>query len=426
MNRGASTVEPNRMRKRGVLVALLVTVVGGLLVAWLAYPSVGALLVRRELEKHGIQVVEVAPITLSGRSITLPRLVLRHPSVASTPIRLEDVAIVLQRPTISDPLRAEVEEVTVAHTFIDEQPVRVVVNAAERRATITLPPTKLSEPALATLLRRFAPQLSPLALAGEIEVVLTHSPVQTSLRAQFRDGQAEVSGTPALGIRGSLNLQLLPHLSTIDPAILQIAEIQALTPISELRVQVTGHAVSEAGRYDIEIQSARAALLGGVVSVVPGRLVSGSQHHLTVKFRGIDLTQLLSLYPQSAVRATGKLRGTVPLTFAAPGVSVRNGLVLADPPTGTLQATLPDGALPDDHGGQMRLVREALRNFHYTKLEADLTAEPSGAIHLATRLTGGNPELNNGRLMNVNIGIDENIVDLLGSIRAAANVGEGL
>ena len=216
----------------------------------------------------------------------------------------------------------------------------------------------------------------------------------------------------------------MPHLATIEPAELRVSRIETLTPISELRAQVAVHNANMDGRYDIELLNARAALLGGVVSVPPTRLQSTSEPRVNLRLRGIDLAQLLALYPQSTLKATGKLRGTIPVILGRSGLSVQEGVIVADPPNGILQASLPDGALPEGQGGQVALVRNALRNFQYTKLEADLTADPSGALHLATRLAGSNPDLNNGQPLNVNIGIDENILDLLGSIRAARNVAE--
>jgi hypothetical protein len=127
--------------------------------------------------------------------------------------------------------------------------------------------------------------------------------------------------------------------------------------------------------------------------------------------KDIDLAQLLALYPSPTIKGTGKLDISLPVDIKANGVQIRGGTLRSSQP-GVLSYKAKD-----DPPGQLGFVMSVLGDYRYTTLEADLTLEQEGQLHIATRLSGSNPTVNKGQQVNVNLTIEENLPQLLKSIQ---------
>ena len=65
---------------------------------------------------------------------------------------------------------------------------------------------------------------------------------------------------------------------------------------------------------------------------------------------------------------------------------------------------------------------QALENFAYEKLASDVILNEQGDLTLAVSLLGANPEVQNGRSIQYNLNIEQNLFDLLRSLRLADRV----
>ena len=66
---------------------------------------------------------------------------------------------------------------------------------------------------------------------------------------------------------------------------------------------------------------------------------------------------------------------------------------------------------------QLAMTLRLLENFHYDKLNVGLEFDPEGRLLLATQLSGRNPDEFNGRQVNFNINLEENLFDLFKVLR---------
>ena len=70
----------------------------------------------------------------------------------------------------------------------------------------------------------------------------------------------------------------------------------------------------------------------------------------------------------------------------------------------------------------MKLVTDALEDFHYDVLSSSLDYDPSGTLRLGMRLQGQNPAIEQGRPIHFNINLEEDIPTLLASLQLTDKV----
>jgi hypothetical protein len=81
------------------------------------------------------------------------------------------------------------------------------------------------------------------------------------------------------------------------------------------------------------------------------------------------------------------------------------------------------GKLPGISENQnIQFISEALENYHYDSLDSTLNYLPDGTLNIALALKGKNPELMNGRQINFNLNVEENIPSLLKSLSIAKEI----
>jgi hypothetical protein len=135
--------------------------------------------------------------------------------------------------------------------------------------------------------------------------------------------------------------------------------------------------------------------------------------------QGLDLSKVLSVEQQQGVQGTGTLNGTLPVMIASGGVTVKDGLVEAQPPGGIIRYGLTPASskLISETDSQLHLVSQALNNFHYTLLRVGVDYADSGTLLLSAHLEGRNPDLKNIPPIHFNLTVQEHVPTLLKSLR---------
>ncbi len=70
------------------------------------------------------------------------------------------------------------------------------------------------------------------------------------------------------------------------------------------------------------------------------------------------------------------------------------------------------------------LATAALSNFAYESLTADVNYSKAGDLTLQMQIKGRNPELDEGRPVILNLGVENNVPQMLKSLQAARAVEE--
>lgn len=277
------------------------------------------------------------------------------------------------------------------------------------------------------------------AWPGELEI--GEGGIRTTLSLSFPPEGTRVQGEMDFESLGGLYARTawagLNGKATID---LTGNRLDARTPSLALDTVNPGIALSNiqvAGRYrstteqpaagDLTLDRATAELLGGRVRVDPGQWqLSQMPLRVPLELTGIELTQLMQVYPAEGLAGSGVLQGTVPLRISGQGLSIDSGQVEAMAPGGTLK--LPADQLRGMAQGNeaMTLVVRAMQNFNYSVLTSTIDYAQDGTLALGLRLEGSSPDVRDGHPIVLNINLEEDIPALLTSLQLSGRVNEAV
>lgn len=186
-------------------------------------------------------------------------------------------------------------------------------------------------------------------------------------------------------------------------------------------LQITGSATvpfSAPEHLTISLQQAELQLMQGKITANNQQLdFSQSTNQLLLQLQQIDLASLLQQHPSSDFTGNGKLSGSVPVLISNNGISVNNGYIAAEAPGGRLQYQSQSASAMAKSNRNMKLVFDALENFHYTVLSSDISYETNGKLMLGLTLQGQNPNLQQGRAINLNVNLEEDLPALITSLQ---------
>ncbi|MEP9319020.1 YdbH domain-containing protein [Pseudomonas sp. LABIM340] len=251
-----------------------------------------------------------------------------------------------------------------------------------------------------------APQSLDLNLSGSgLEGVYDRSEVHgLDLQAKF-------------ALKGSQMELQLPQVkvASLNPGV-------TLGPLSLQGNYKASLAAPLAGRVDwqqaqLDLFKGRAWLPAGAVDL------SALGQGLTLKLEGLALEAILAAYPAEGLSGSGIIDGNLPLGLHEGKLVIRNGEVAARQP-GVLQFRSPKIQSLGQSNPAMQLVATAIDDFRYDKLSSRVDYDESGKLLLALSLSGRNPELEQGRPINLNINLEENVPKLLTSLQLSDRVSD--
>lgn len=140
--------------------------------------------------------------------------------------------------------------------------------------------------------------------------------------------------------------------------------------------------------------------------------------------RRVPLNALLSLLVAGKASGQGMVSGEMPLTIYPDG-SVEFKTARLDAGKSGRILVAPD-AIPGE-GEQVGMVRDILKNFHYTQLSIGLDSGKDKKLSMLLQLSGNNPDVYNGREVKLNVHLTGDLVPLVTqTILPSADPGEWL
>ena len=240
---------------------------------------------------------------------------------------------------------------------------------------------------------------------------------------RFESGITQVSA-----LNGRLMFDSLVPLRTQAPQRLRADVRIASLPSGPFELLFS---LSEGTR--LRISEANYAIAGGMLALAGVTVESGRPVDAALEIRAVDLGTLLRLIGVDSLSGSGALDGRVPVHVAASGVAINNGR-LAAKGSGIVRYTgagLRDAIAATDvaAGDTLKLLQEALTDFHYTELTMTLDRSVAGDGSLLVHLKGANPAVLDGHPFNLNIRLDANFdrlaTILLDGYAAAKELLEG-
>ena len=170
-------------------------------------------------------------------------------------------------------------------------------------------------------------------------------------------------------------------------------------------------------------QRMQANLLNGRVWLDAQQFDLSGTQKLLLQVEGLELQELLRVYPADGLAGTGTIDGQLPIYIAHDSFYIKAGQLQAREP-GVLQFQSEKIQALGQSNPAMRIVADALEDFHFNLLSSGLSYDQSGKLLLNVSLKGQNPDLEKGRPIHLNINLEEDIPALLASIQLSGQVSE--
>lgn len=227
------------------------------------------------------------------------------------------------------------------------------------------------------------------------------------------------------GVDAELQLRLAGDRLTLDLPSLSAKQIDPGIALGPLQLQASYQAsLQRPMAGNLSHQRAELGILGGSLRLEPATwALDRPSQLLPLKLSGLDLQELFRVYPAEGLEGNGLLDGTLPLRLGD-AISVEQGLIEARAPGGRLRFHSPRIRAMGQANPGMKLVTDALEDFHYDLLSSSLDYDSSGTLRLGMRLHGQNPAIEQGRPIHFTINLEEDIPTLLASLQLTDKVSD--
>lgn len=257
----------------------------------------------------------------------------------------------------------------------------------------------------------FAPSLSLGAASIKLDNI-TLNPASLDARFKLETSlltQALSTEPSPLTLDGKLSLAARNILPNIEASLL-MNELKGLVPIKQL----LGTFSYTAQNAELKTTKLEAQILGARCSIRPFSYVVGSTtNKLYLDLQGMNLEQLLALYPDAKVSGKALLDGNLPLEIGAGTLSISSGILEARPPGGTLKGDLSAWAAAHPGNEGLQIAAKALSNLHFNHLKTLVTYNSNGNLELQLEIRGQNPDWGANQPLNLNISVAEHVPTLL-------------
>ncbi|MGX5914314.1 YdbH domain-containing protein [Aliidiomarina sp. Khilg15.8] len=173
----------------------------------------------------------------------------------------------------------------------------------------------------------------------------------------------------------------------------------------------------------LQVDENRANVFNGEVSIENATYDFAAESvlfHVTIA--QLDLSQLLNEYPASDLTGSGILSGSIPIRWSENGLSIESGTLKAQPPGGELRYQSARAQQLGERNQAMKLVVDALEDFHYSLLESTVSYYDDGTLELALAIEGHNPTWQHNRPVHLTVRLQEDLPALIASLQLTNQV----
>ncbi|MGM0905382.1 MAG: YdbH domain-containing protein [Pseudomonadota bacterium] len=287
-------------------------------------------------------------------------------------------------------------------------------------------------PQLDTLLKHFAPQvvISKATINGQADVIFDWN----DGRWQLENGQVKIRKSDWVAntlsaVDSSLNFEFNANSEQliVNNAQLHIGSVQqgfALGPVAaEFEVQMP---FQNPRQSTLNLTNHTIKGLGGSISIPNQSYSMTNKFALPVVFEKISLGELMRQYPSNKVSIDGNVSGTIPVHWDSNQFTVERGYLTALAPGGHLQVDSSALVSVAGNNPSLKTLAGVLSNFYYQQLSTVIDYDQNGKLTLAVQLKGSNPEVENGRPVELNVNLEEDLPALMKGLTLSNSLNEAI
>jgi hypothetical protein len=201
---------------------------------------------------------------------------------------------------------------------------------------------------------------------------------------------------------------------TVEPSTLTLALLEVGIPIEQL---AAAFAVDVPGQT-LAVTALSMATLGGKIHSDPfSYAMQQESNDIMLRPQSIQLQFMVDLAEFEDLELSGSISGVIPVTISGKTITVTGGRLESDPPGGVIR--YGSGVAADGVANEgINLVSRALGNFQFDSLTSDVDYTEDGDLKLQMRLSGINPDMDATQPVILNLGVENNVPQLLRSLQA--------
>lgn len=265
-------------------------------------------------------------------------------------------------------------------------------------------------------------------IVGDGSFQITAAGLAATIKADVRNIDGMLGAVLFTGLNGGVQLEKTPLRIHSKPSTFTVHSIASGVTLVENKIVLDGVTIdySDSGAvldYAVRLKQASGVFFDGTYTIGSLVVTSASTETLVpIALHKLSLKNLSNLYGREMIFATGIVDGSIPVRLnTEKGIYVDAGTLQAREPGGVLQL---GPSLVDKLAGTpgMETASRALQDYRYSKLSASVTYEPEGTLGLGFSLEGSSPALNTTRPVHVNLNVEQNLLNLLKSLRMVQGI----
>ena len=231
------------------------------------------------------------------------------------------------------------------------------------------------------------------------------------------------------GITMSAEWTGIEQWQTVRPVEFSMASLDVGFDVVDVRARVALPAPTPPAQPVVRIEQFSAGMFGGRVFLPAARSwdFAAETNQLTLRAEQWLLADMVALQQGQNIQAVGTLEGELPVTVTAGRIIIDNGYLRALAPGGTIRYVADDAARAlAASSPELGLAMDLLSDFQYQVLSSEVKLDKDGNLLLGLSLAGKNPGQYEGRPINFNINLEQNLDPLLQSLRLSDKLVEGI
>ncbi len=176
--------------------------------------------------------------------------------------------------------------------------------------------------------------------------------------------------------------------------------------------------------YQLNVTSIDGHVLGGNMSALPFSVTGPVlDSEFEMQFSNVELRQLLDLQSNKDLSGEGQLSGFIQVSINESVIEVHDGhFGSKDGHIRYQRNSVADAVSGSGEQQQLTFVLDAMEDFQYTSLETGVILKAPDNLHLAIALKGSNSNVEQGKMLHLNLNLEQNI----GPLIQAANIDSAL
>jgi len=245
-------------------------------------------------------------------------------------------------------------------------------------------------------------------------------------RVKLEDGGGTLANDIVFsGMAFDHELELLPALRSRRAGKIELKHLDSGVTSSNISTDLRLKIANTGPLPQLIVQGLHGEILGGTFSGDDFIFdLNKKTNHFTIKTHDIDLAEIVETQQLESIEVTGRVDGTIPIEISDQGLSIEHGALVNAVRAGTIRYNPAAGSEQLKQNPLTAIALDALKDFRYSHLSADVNFVPDGTLTVDLQLQGTSPELDTERPVHLNINTEQNLTALLKSLRFAQGVSD--